>query len=49
MLKLIESPNEPLNSAVSEAVVANFLGLSALDSNKAIIGSSGAKVESIKK
>lgn len=42
MLKLIESPNEPPNSAVSEAVVANFLGLSALDSNKSIIGSSGA-------
>ena len=42
MLKLIESPNEPLTSAVSEAVVANFLGLSALDSNKPIIGSSGA-------
>lgn len=42
MLKLIEFPNEPPNSAVSEAVVANFLGLSALDSNKPIIGSSGA-------
>lgn len=39
MLKLINgAPNE----AVSEAVVANFLGLSALDSNKPIIGSSGA-------
>ncbi|MBA0774245.1 hypothetical protein Gotri_009466 [Gossypium trilobum] len=41
MLKLLESPNEP-NQAVSDAVVANFLGLSALDSNKPIIGSSGA-------
>uniref|UniRef100_A0A5B7API5 Putative U-box domain-containing protein 13 n=1 Tax=Davidia involucrata TaxID=16924 RepID=A0A5B7API5_DAVIN len=42
MLKLIESPNGSPNSAVAEAVVANFLGLSALDSNKPIIGSSGA-------
>ncbi|KAH1056577.1 hypothetical protein J1N35_034642 [Gossypium stocksii] len=41
MLKLIESPNEP-SQAVSDAIVANFLGLSALDSNKHIIGSSGA-------
>lgn len=41
MLKLIESP-EGLDSAVSEAIVANFLGLSALDSNKPIIGSSAA-------
>ncbi|KAK8484299.1 hypothetical protein V6N13_145038 [Hibiscus sabdariffa] len=41
MLKLIESPNEP-SKAISDAVVANFLGLSALDSNKPIIGSSGA-------
>ncbi|KAK8505422.1 hypothetical protein V6N13_045860 [Hibiscus sabdariffa] len=41
MLKLIESPNEP-RQAVSDAMVANFLGLSALDSNKPIIGSSGA-------
>ncbi|KAK6162105.1 hypothetical protein DH2020_001946 [Rehmannia glutinosa] len=39
MLKLIQSPN---NQAIAEAVVANFLGLSALDSNKPIIGSSGA-------
>lgn len=38
MLKLIESPD----SSVSEAIIANFLGLSALDSNKPIIGSSGA-------
>ena len=38
MLKLIESPN----SSVTEAIIANFLGLSALDSNKPIIGSSGA-------
>lgn len=41
MLKLIESPIAPIPS-VSEAIVANFLGLSALDSNKPIIGSSGA-------
>ncbi|XP_052184156.1 U-box domain-containing protein 13-like [Diospyros lotus] len=42
MLKLIESLNMSSNSAVSEAIIANFLGLSALDSNKLIIGSSGA-------
>ncbi|PSS01087.1 U-box domain-containing protein [Actinidia chinensis var. chinensis] len=42
MLKLIESPNGSPNPAVVEAVVANFLALSALDSNKPIIGSSGA-------
>ncbi|KAL5558215.1 hypothetical protein UlMin_034426 [Ulmus minor] len=41
MLKLIESPSA-LSPSVSEAIVANFLGLSALDSNKPIIGSSGA-------
>ncbi|OAY27471.1 U-box domain-containing protein 12 [Manihot esculenta] len=41
MLKIIESPSPP-NPSVSEAIVANFLGLSALDSNKPIIGSSGA-------
>lgn len=41
MLMLIGSPNS-LNPAVSEAIVANFLGLSALDSNKPIIGSSDA-------
>ncbi|XP_027331799.1 U-box domain-containing protein 7 [Abrus precatorius] len=41
MLKLIESPDD-VNSSVSEAIVANFLGLSALDSNKPIIGSSAA-------
>ncbi|ESQ53992.1 hypothetical protein EUTSA_v10024943mg [Eutrema salsugineum] len=41
MLKLIESPNTP-DQSIAEAVVANFLGLSALDSNKPIIGSSGA-------
>ncbi|KAL3843992.1 hypothetical protein ACJIZ3_001395 [Penstemon smallii] len=39
MLKLIQSPND---QATAEAVVANFLGLSALDTNKPIIGSSGA-------
>lgn len=41
MLKLIESPSGS-DSSVTEAIVANFLGLSALDSNKPIIGSSGA-------
>ncbi|EEF46888.1 U-box domain-containing protein 13 [Ricinus communis] len=41
MLKIIELPYPPKPS-VSEAIVANFLGLSALDSNKPIIGSSGA-------
>ncbi|XP_044464667.1 U-box domain-containing protein 15-like [Mangifera indica] len=41
MLLLIDSPNAP-NPSVSEAIVANFLGLSALDANKPIIGSSGA-------
>ncbi|KAI4337256.1 hypothetical protein L6164_015696 [Bauhinia variegata] len=41
LLKLIESSTAP-DSSVSEAIVANFLGLSALDSNKPIIGSSGA-------
>ncbi|GMY29195.1 U-box domain-containing protein 6-like [Fagus crenata] len=41
MLQLIESPSAP-NPLVSEAIVANFLGLSALDSNKSVIGSSGA-------
>lgn len=39
MLKLV---NEFPNPDVAEAVVANFLGLSALDSNKTIVGSSGA-------
>ncbi|RRT65756.1 hypothetical protein B296_00009063 [Ensete ventricosum] len=39
MLNLIESDSSAL---VSEAIVANFLGLSALDSNKLIIGASGA-------
>ncbi|KAJ0965896.1 hypothetical protein J5N97_027034 [Dioscorea zingiberensis] len=39
MLGLIGSEISP---SVSEAIVANFLGLSALDSNKPIIGSSGA-------
>ncbi|XP_071723468.1 U-box domain-containing protein 45 [Rutidosis leptorrhynchoides] len=45
MLKIIES-HDPIsqnpNQSVSEAIVANFLGLSALDANKPIIGSSGA-------
>ncbi|KAI3847735.1 hypothetical protein MKX03_001369 [Papaver bracteatum] len=39
MLSLGESSGNPL---VSEAIVANFLGLSALDSNKQVIGTSGA-------
>ncbi|THG01397.1 U-box domain-containing protein 45-like [Camellia sinensis] len=42
MLNLIESPNGSPNPAVAEAIVANFLGLSALDLNKPVIGSSGA-------
>lgn len=42
MLKLIESPKETIDPSISEAIVANFLGLSALDSNKPIIGLSGA-------
>lgn len=41
MLNLIES-RDGLDSSVSEAIVANFLGLSALDSNKPIIGSSAS-------
>ncbi|XVE71252.1 hypothetical protein DITRI_Ditri10aG0135700 [Diplodiscus trichospermus] len=41
MLKLIDSPNAP-SQEVSDAIIANFLGLSALDLNKPIIGSSGA-------
>ncbi|XP_021890673.1 U-box domain-containing protein 12 [Carica papaya] len=41
MLKLIESADDP-KPPVAEAIVANFLGLSALDANKSIIGSSGA-------
>jgi hypothetical protein len=47
MLKLIESPNTP-DQEIAEAVVANFLGLSALDSNKPIIGSSGAIIFLVK-
>ncbi|CAL9098059.1 unnamed protein product [Musa textilis] len=39
MLHLIESGSNP---SISEAIVANFLGLGALDSNKPIIGASGA-------
>ncbi|PWA88508.1 Armadillo [Artemisia annua] len=43
MLDLIESPSEGSpDQNLSAAIVANFLGLSALDSNKLIIGSSGA-------
>ncbi|KAK9742176.1 hypothetical protein RND81_03G153100 [Saponaria officinalis] len=42
MLKKIESSKGSLDLAVSEAIVANFLALSALDSNKPIIGISGA-------
>ncbi|KAK9052933.1 hypothetical protein SSX86_029563 [Deinandra increscens subsp. villosa] len=40
MLDLISSPID--GSDLTEAVIANFLGLTALDSNKSIIGSSGA-------
>nr|CAD1825671.1 unnamed protein product [Ananas comosus var. bracteatus] len=36
------SPSPSPSASVSEAIVANFLSLSALDSNKPIIGSSGA-------
>ncbi|XP_074556409.1 U-box domain-containing protein 45-like [Curcuma longa] len=39
MLSLIDSGS---SQAVSEAIVANFLGLSALDSNKPVIGALGA-------
>lgn len=42
MVKKIESSNGSLESDLSEAIVANFLALSALDSNKPIIGASGA-------
>ncbi|VFQ90336.1 unnamed protein product [Cuscuta campestris] len=42
MLNCIESSNCFAEPAVIEAIVANFLGLSALDANKPIIGSSGA-------
>lgn len=43
MLDLIESPIQGSpNPDLSAAIVANFLGLTALDSNKSIIGSSGA-------
>ncbi|CAA6670970.1 unnamed protein product [Spirodela intermedia] len=40
MVKLIQTTSLPLS--LSEAIVANFLGLSALDANKPVIGSSGA-------
>ncbi|CAL9118839.1 unnamed protein product [Musa acuminata var. zebrina] len=39
MLHLIEFGSNP---SISEAIVANFLGLGALDSNKPVIGASGA-------
>lgn len=42
MLKLIESENGRHATAVAEAIVVNFLSLTALDANKPIIGSSGA-------
>ncbi|GAB2215374.1 hypothetical protein Droror1_Dr00019757 [Drosera rotundifolia] len=42
MMKLVESLTGSRDVAFSEAIVANFLALSALDSNKKIIGSSGA-------
>ncbi|KAK1419238.1 hypothetical protein QVD17_28401 [Tagetes erecta] len=43
MLDLTKAPNDGTpNADVCSAIVANFLGLTALDSNKPIIGSSGA-------
>ncbi|XP_076902114.1 U-box domain-containing protein 45-like [Bidens hawaiensis] len=43
MLDLVKSVDEgEVNQDVYAAIVANFLGLTALDSNKPIIGSSGA-------
>ncbi|XP_074287065.1 U-box domain-containing protein 45 [Silene latifolia] len=42
MLKKIESSKGSVDPAISEAIVANFLALSALDSNKIVIGTSGA-------
>uniref|UniRef100_A0A7N0SV73 Uncharacterized protein n=1 Tax=Kalanchoe fedtschenkoi TaxID=63787 RepID=A0A7N0SV73_KALFE len=42
MLHMIGLAAGSLSAAVEEAIVANFLGLSALDSNKLVIGSSGA-------
>ncbi|XP_047329135.1 U-box domain-containing protein 14-like [Impatiens glandulifera] len=39
---VVESPNGHSKQPVIEAIIANFLSLSALDSNKPIIGSSGA-------
>lgn len=42
MLMLIESANGSPDADVAEAIVANFLALTALDANKPIIGSSGA-------
>ncbi|KAD6453663.1 hypothetical protein E3N88_08369 [Mikania micrantha] len=43
MLDLVNSPNKGSpNPNLCSAIVANFLGLTALDSNKPIIGSSGA-------
>ncbi|KAL7595828.1 hypothetical protein Lser_V15G30057 [Lactuca serriola] len=43
MLDLVKTPNQDSpNADLSAAIVANFLGLTALDSNKPIIGSSGA-------
>ncbi|XP_076946690.1 uncharacterized protein LOC143618309 [Bidens hawaiensis] len=43
MLDLVKSQDEgEVNQDVCAAIVANFLGLTALDSNKPIIGSSGA-------
>ncbi|KAG2404729.1 uncharacterized protein HKW66_Vig0243760 [Vigna angularis] len=42
LLNLGISNDADSNSSVAEAIVANFLGLSALDSNKPIVGFSGA-------
>ncbi|CAM8952770.1 unnamed protein product [Rhodiola kirilowii] len=42
MLNIITMAAGNPSASISEAIVANFLGLSALDSNKLVIGSSGA-------
>lgn len=42
MLHMIKVASDDPIELISEAIVANFLGLSALDSNKVLIGSSGA-------
>ncbi|XP_047329522.1 U-box domain-containing protein 6-like [Impatiens glandulifera] len=42
MMNIIKSSTHHSNQSITEAIVANFLSLSALDSNKPFIGSSGA-------